>query len=462
LSVHVVILAAGEGQRMMSDLPKVAHEAVGRSLVNWVLAAAEPLGASSTVVVVGHGADEVRSHLPDWVTTTVQEEQLGTGHATQVGLDALEDIDASDTILVLYGDTPLLTSDLLRELATLGESETGRLISAHLDDPTGYGRVIRDGSGTVTGVVEDRDCTPEQRRIDEINAGIYAVRAGALVEALKSVSNDNDQGEYYLTDVVGILVSKGDRLNAVEASPQEVMGINSQDQLAEARKELQRRTNQKLMESGVWMLDPDRTYIDDTVTVEPGARIYPGVHLEGSTSVAAGAQVGPDVFAVDSSIGADATVWYAVLRSAKVGDECEVGPYASLRPGTVMDKGSKIGTFVETKNTTLHEGAKAPHQAYLGDAIVGARSNIGAGTITCNYDGVEKSVTEIGEDAFIGSDTMLVAPLKIGNRATTGAGSVITQDVPDDALAVERSSQEEIPGYSERREMRKAAKKAKD
>ena len=462
MSVHVVILAAGQGKRMMSDLPKVAHEAVGRSLVSWVLAAARPLEASSTVVVVGHGADEVRRHLPDGVATAVQEQQLGTGHATQVGLEALGEVDPSDTIMVLYGDTPLLTPQLLHELATLDRSETGRLISAHLDDPTGYGRVIRDASGAVTAVVEDRDCTPQQLEIDEINAGIYAVRAGSLIEALEEVSNDNDQGEYYLTDVVGILVSKGDKLTAVEASPQEVMGINSQDQLAEARKELQRGTNQKLMESGVWMQDPDRTYIDDTVTVEPGARIYPGVHLQGSTTVAAGAQVGPDVFAIDSSIGTDAIVWYAVLRSADVGDECEVGPYASLRPGTVMERGSKIGTFVETKNTTLREGAKAPHQTYLGDAIVGARSNIGAGTVTCNYDGVQKSVTEIGEDAFIGSDTMLVAPLKIGNRATTGAGSVITRDVPDDALAVERSSQKEIPGYAERREMRKAAKKAKD
>jgi bifunctional UDP-N-acetylglucosamine pyrophosphorylase/glucosamine-1-phosphate N-acetyltransferase len=314
----------------------------------------------------------------------------------------------------------------------------------------------------VAGIVEDRDCTPEQRLITEINAGVYAFRAGHLEESLQEVSNDNAQGEYYLTDVAGILVGKGDRLEAVMASAQEVMGINSQDQLAEARKALQQRTNIRLMEAGVWMQDPDRTYVDDTVHVEPGARLYPGVHLEGSTSVAADAQIGPDVFAVDSSIGRGSTVWYSVLRSASIGENCEVGPYASLRPGSVLEDGAKAGTFVETKNTTLGKGAKAPHLAYLGDATIGARSNIGAGTITCNYDGDGKYQTEIGEDVFIGSDTMLVAPVKIGDKAVTGAGSVITEDVSEGALAVERSEQIEIPGYADRREARKAATESED
>jgi bifunctional UDP-N-acetylglucosamine pyrophosphorylase/glucosamine-1-phosphate N-acetyltransferase len=283
-----------------------------------------------------------------------------------------------------------------------------------------------------------------------------------LATTLDKIDNDNSQGEYYLTDVVGLLVSAGDKLTAVEAAAEEVMGINSQDQLAAARKELQRRTNQRLMEAGVAIIDPDRTYIDDSVEVASGARIYPGTHLEGTTRIGAGSQVGPDVFAVDSVIGENTTVWYAVLRGAMVGDDCEVGPYASLRPGTVLERGAKAGTFVETKNTTLGEGAKAPHLSYLGDATVGARTNIGAGTITCNYDGYQKHHTEIGEEAFIGSDTMLVAPVKIGDRAITGAGSVITNDVPDDALAVERSGQKEIPGYAQRRAARKAAKDAED
>jgi bifunctional UDP-N-acetylglucosamine pyrophosphorylase/glucosamine-1-phosphate N-acetyltransferase len=414
------------------------------------------------VVVVGHGADHVRRILPDGVTDVLQAEQLGTGHATQIGLDALGGIEPEDVVLVLYGDTPLLTSGLLGELTSLSDDETARLISSHFSDPSGYGRVVRDDRGEISGIVEHRDCTPAQLEIDEINAGIYAVRAGRLVDALKQVSNDNAQGEYYLTDVIGILVAEGGRVTAVKASPQEVMGINSQEQLAEARKELQQRTNRKLMEAGVAIIDPDRTYIDETVTVAPGATIYPGTHLEGSTSIGAGTRVGPDVFAVDSTVGADATVWYSVLRGAVVGDGCDVGPFASLRPGTVMEPGAKVGTFVETKNTTLGPGAKAPHLTYLGDATIGARANIGAGTITCNYDGYQKHPTEVGEDAFIGSDTMLVAPVRIGDRAITGAGSTITRDVEDDALAVERSDQKEIPGYSQRRAARRAAKDAED
>jgi len=462
LPIHIVILAAGQGKRMMSDLPKVAHMAAGRTLLGWVLEAARPLQPATTVVVVGHGAEQVDPHLPSGVIPAVQEEQLGTGHATRVGLAALGDVGPEDTILVLYGDMPLLTADLLTRLADRPDEVAARMVTSVFEDPTGYGRVLRDDNGLVVEVVEERDCDDAQRAIGEINAGAYAFRAKDLIDALGAVTNENAQGEYYLTDVIGILVGRGERLQPVETTPEEVMGINSQDQLSEARHLLQARTNQRLMESGVWMLDPDRTYVDDSVTVEPGARIYPGVHLEGNTTVAAGAQVGPDVFVVDSSIGADATVWYAVLRGAVVGEGCEVGPYASLRPGTVLEKGAKLGTFVETKNTTLGEGAKAPHLSYLGDATVGARSNIGAGSITCNYDGYEKHQTVIGDDVFIGSDTMLVAPLTIGDNAVTGAGSVITEDVEEGALALERTEQRDFPGYSQRRAERQATKKPED
>ncbi len=447
---------------MMSDLPKVAHLAVGRPLVGWVLEAVEPLDLASKVVVVGHGAEQVAPLLPPDVITAVQADQLGTGHAARVGMEALTGLADDDVVMILYGDVPLLTPELLADLADLPPGVTAKMVTADIDDPSGYGRVVRDVEGRVLGIVEEAELTEEQRAVKEINAGIYSVRSDALLEGLAGIDSDNTQGEYYLTDVIGILVSKGDRLEAVKASPQEVMGINSQDQLARARIELQQRTNRRLMESGVWMQDPERIYIDDTVVVEPGARIYPGVHLEGNTTVAAGAQVGPDVFAIDTSIGPGARVWYSVIRSSTVGEGCEVGPYASLRPGTVMEKGSKIGTFVETKNTTLREGAKAPHQAYLGDATVGPGANIGAGTVTCNYDGYEKHKTEIGAGAFIGSDTMLVAPLRIGERAVTGAGSVITRDVPDGSLAIERSEQREIPGYAQDREARRAAIEAED
>jgi bifunctional UDP-N-acetylglucosamine pyrophosphorylase/glucosamine-1-phosphate N-acetyltransferase len=462
LPIHVVILAAGQGKRMKSELPKVAHMAAGRTLLGWVLEAVRPLRPVSLVIVVGHGAEHVHPHLPAGAVAAVQEKQLGTGHATRVGLDALEEVAPDDTIMVLCGDMPLLTTDLLEQLAGRPDEVAARLVTSVFDDPTGYGRVIRDGRGMVTGIVEERDCDEKQRAVREINAAAYAFRGKDLIDALAGVSNQNAQGEYYLTDVIGILAGRGESLEPVEATPEEVVGINSQDQLSEARRLLQARTNQRLMESGVWMLDPDRTYIDDTVTVEPGARIYPGVHLEGGTTVGAGAQVGPDVFAVDSTIGAAATVWYSVLRGANVGEECEVGPYASLRPGTVMERGAKVGTFVETKNTLLGEKAKAPHLSYLGDATVGARSNIGAGSITCNYDGYQKHETVIGEDVFIGSDTMLVAPVVIGDRAVTGAGSVITNDVAEGNLAVERSEQREIPGYSQRRAERHAGDKPED
>ena len=462
MPTHVIILAAGEGKRMKSDLPKVAHTLLGRSLVNWVIESTRPLVPATTVVVVGHGAEHVRALLPDHIADAHQADQLGTGHAAQIGLDTLGAVDPDDTILILYGDTPLLTPELLTDLTDLADGESARLVSTRLDDPSGYGRVVRDERGHVSAIVEHRDCTQDQLELDEVNAGIYAVRAGRLIETLERVDNDNAQGEYYLTDIVGLLVDDGDRLTGVEANSQEVMGINTQDQLAAARKELQRRTNQRFMEDGVVLIDPDRTYLDETVEIGPGATIYPGTHLEGQTRVGEGSRVGPDVYAVDSTIGSNAIVWYAVLREAVVGDGCEVGPYASLRPGTVLEKGAKLGTFVETKNTTMGEGAKANHLSYLGDAVVGARSNIGAGVITVNYDGVKKSQTEIGEDAFIGSDTMLVAPLRVGDRGSTGAGSVITKDVSDDALAIERSDQREIPGYAQRREARKAAKTAED
>jgi bifunctional UDP-N-acetylglucosamine pyrophosphorylase/glucosamine-1-phosphate N-acetyltransferase len=274
------------------------------------------------------------------------------------------------------------------------------------------------------------------------------------------LTTDNSQGELYLTDVVADLAGQGIAVRSVD--PVEVVGVNSHADLALVDARLRRRINTGLMESGVWMLDPDRTYVDATVTVEPGARLYPGTHLEGGSIVRAGATVGPDTLVVDSEVGEEAMVRYSVVREARVGPGADVGPYASLRPGTVLEDGSKVGTFVETKNTTVGQGAKVPHLSYMGDAVIGARANIGAGTITCNYDGYEKHPTVIGEAAFIGSDTMLVAPVTVGDGAVTGAGSVITSDVAPGALAVERSAQKEVPGYSERRAARHRAKDAEE
>ena len=458
MSLIAIVLAAGQGTRMKSDLPKVLHGAAGRTLLDWALQAIRGLGPDRVVVVIGHEADRVAQTLPAWAQPVVQERQLGTGHAVTVALEALGSLTEDDTILIAYGDMPLVTSELFRAAIAARQGRVASMVTFESQDPTGYGRIVRDGAGVFDRVVEEKDASPEQRAITEVNAGIYAFSGAALRSTLGNVATDNAQGEYYLPDVLPILISAGEQIATVSADPMEVSGVNSQDQLADADAELRRRINQSWQQKGVWMQDPDRVYIDDSVDLAPGVRLYPGVHLEGQTSVAAGAVVGPDTFVVDSTIGPGARVWYSVLRSALVGEGAEVGPYASLRPGTVLESRSKAGTFVEIKNSRVGEGAKVPHLSYIGDAQVGAKANVGAGSITCNYDGYEKHQTVIGEGAFIGSDTMLVAPVVVGPGAFTGAGSVITRNVEAGALAVERSHQEEIPGYAARREERYRAK----
>jgi len=335
------------------------------------------------------------------------------------------------------------------------------MLSAELADPSGYGRVVRSG-GTVLGIVEDRDANIDQRSIREINAGMYLFCGDELAGDLASLEPDNAQGELYVTDVVGLVAGRGERVDAIVVDESVVAGINTLAQLADANRAARERMVGALMAEGVTIVDPSRTYIDATVTVERGATLYPGCHLEGSTIVSEGAVVGPDVFAVDSVIGPGARVWYSVLRGAQVGGGCDVGPYTTLRPGTILESGSKAGSFVELKNTVVEENAKVPHLSYLGDARVGRGANVGAGTITCNYDGFEKNRTDIGEGAFIGSDTMLVAPVSIGDGAVTGAGSVITEDVPAGALAIERSDQTIIAGYASRKAERYRSQRDED
>ncbi|MDH3498549.1 MAG: bifunctional UDP-N-acetylglucosamine diphosphorylase/glucosamine-1-phosphate N-acetyltransferase GlmU [Acidimicrobiia bacterium] len=463
MAVRAIVLAAGAGTRMKSDLPKVLHEIAGRPLVGWVLAALEKVDPTDVTVVVGSGAHEVRAALPDHVGSVLQEEQLGTGHAARVALSAL-DIDDDDAILLLPGDTPLLTVDTIAELlATHRRTGAGAtVLTACVDDPAGYGRILRDGWEKVTRIVEHKDATTSQREINEINGGVYVFAAGPLAEALSQMTRNNVQGEYYLTDALEMIAAGGHTLAAVKTTESELAGVNSQDQLASAAAVLRARINAGWMRSGVWMQDPARTYIDAAVDVEPGARIYADVYLEGTTRVGAHAEVGPDVFARDTLIESGAKVWYAVMREASVGPDTEVGPYVSLRPGARLERSSKAGTFVEMKNTVVGEGAKVPHLAYMGDAEIGAGANVGAGTITCNYDGFEKHRTVIGEDAFIGSDTMLVAPVEIGAGAFTGAGSTISKDVSPGALAVERSNQREIPDYAEQRRRRNEAASPKE
>ncbi len=456
MSVRAVVMAAGKGKRMNSDLPKVLFEVAGRPLISWVVDVVGAAGVDEITVVVGHGADAVTAALPEGVRTAVQSEQLGTGHAVIRALESMGDV-TGDTVLVVPGDTPLLRPESLRALVASRGDADAALLTTDMPDPTGYGRVIRSGD-RVAAVVEERDTTDDQREITEVAVSTYAFDGAALVAALGAIGNDNAQGEYYLTDAIEVLAGRGMVRAVTGVDPGEVQGVNSLDQLAAVNAAMRTRILGVWMDRGVWMQDPLRTYVDASVMLQPGARIYADVHLEGATSVAEGATVGPGVFAVDSVIGPGARVWYSVLRSATIGENAEVGPYASLRPGTVMEAGSKIGTFVETKATTIGKGSKVPHLSYMGDATVGEESNIGAGTITCNYDGYEKHPTVIGDRVRIGSDTMLVAPVEVGDDGWTGAGSVISKDIPPGALGVERSAQREVPGYAARRAL-KARKK---
>ncbi len=461
MSVRAVVLAAGQGTRMKSSLPKVLHPVAGAPLLSWVLDAVLGVGADQVVVVVGHGATEVEAILPESVTSVLQQEQLGTGHATSQALAALGEIEG-DTVLVVPGDSPLITSATLSRLIEVQQAEGAgvALLATRKSDPTGYGRILRDPDGAITGIVEERDADDSQRTINEVAVSTYAFEGGALLKSLSQVGNSNDQGEVYLTDAIAILATEKAQIVSVETGEVEVMGVNDHQQLAEAARLLRQRVNQKWMNEGVRMIDPDRVYLDESVQLESGVTLLPDVYLEGDTTVAAGATVGPSVFAQDSEIGAESHVWFSVLRGASVGDRAEVGPYASLRPGTVLGPDSKAGTFVETKNVTVGPDSKIPHLSYIGDAEIGEASNIGAGTITCNYDGFEKHTTRIGDGVRIGSDTMLVAPVTIGDEAWTGAGSTITKDVPPGALAVERAEQREIPDYAAKKKRRKRREKS--
>ena len=451
MSTRAIILAAGKGTRMKCDLPKVLHTVCGRSIFEWVIEAARAAGADDITVVVGHGAEAVVAALPAGVCAVVQEQQNGTGHATRTALAAMGGV-SSDTVLVIPGDSPLFRPDTLTALVSRHHESGGActLLTTTMPDPTGYGRVVRNEAG-VAAIVEERDADEAARSIDEVAVSTYAFAGSALTEALTRLTTRNDQGEEYLTDVVALFAAAGPVATHTIDDHRETLGINSHDQLADAEWVMRERINRRLMAAGVWMQDPTTTYVDATVAIAAGARLYAGVHLEGATSVAAGAVVGPQSFVIDSTVGPGARVWYSVVRGAEIGEGADVGPFASLRPGTTLAEGVKAGTFVEVKASTIGKGSKVPHLSYVGDTTIGEDSNVGAGTITCNYDGFRKHHTTIGSRVFIGSDTMLVAPVEIGDDAVTGAGSVITRDVSPGALAVERSPQKEIPGYAERR-----------
>ncbi|HEX5877732.1 MAG TPA: bifunctional UDP-N-acetylglucosamine diphosphorylase/glucosamine-1-phosphate N-acetyltransferase GlmU [Actinomycetota bacterium] len=454
----VVVLAAGEGKRFRSAVPKPLHQVAGRPLLWHVLAAAAPLKADRTVVVVGHGADEVTAAVGGFdlgpVDVAVQADQRGTGDALAAALPQLE---GDGDVMVLSGDTPLVSAALLEGLldAHRAARATATLLTATLDDPTGYGRVLRDQDGAVTGMVEERDATPDQRRLREVGAGMYVFRRPAL-DGLAELRPDNDQGEYYLPDLVPLVLAGGGRVATAEGPEEEVRGVNDRVELAEAGAVLRRRLLERLMLGGVTVTDPVTTFVDADVEVGQDTVLGPLTFLEAGTRVGARCRLGPNVRLVACAVGDDATISQTVALESTIGPRAVVGPFASLRPGTQLAEASKAGTFVEMKNSVVGPGSKVPHLSYVGDADIGAGANVGAGTVFVNYDGVRKHRTTVGDGAFIGSDTMLVAPVTVGSGAQTAAGSTITKDVPPDALAIERSDQRTIEGWAARRRRRRS------
>ena len=434
-----IVLAAGKGKRLRSQLPKVVHRVAGRSLIAHVLDVVWVLGSERVGVVVAKDGDLVRDAVRDAgfgdAEFVVQDPPNGTADAVKVAIDELG--ISEGLVLVVNGDMPLVRAETLQGLIDrASEGVAGVVLAAPAEDPGDLGRIVRAEDGSLARIVEARDATEEELAISEINCGAYVFDAALLAELISKVDRENAQGEFYLTDVVQLLVSQDQRVETYEASPEEAFGVNDRGGLADVGALIGTRICQRWMEEGVTIMDPSTTYIDATVTIEPDATILPFTFLEGSTTIAEGAEVGPQCRIVDSEVGPGAVVSYSVVRGSTLGPESSVGPYASLRPGTKLGARAKLGTFVETKGTTLGDDSKANHLAYLGDAEIGRGVNVGAGTITCNWDGQNKHKTIIDDDAYIGSDTMLVAPTHIGKRAATGAGSVVRGDVPDDALAV--------------------------
>ena len=447
--LQVVVLAAGQGTRMRSGLPKVLHPIAGQAMVRHVIAAAAALNSQKTVAVVGHGAAVVESALADTgVQFVLQSPQLGTGHAVQMALPALQSLPADGQVLILYGDVPLIQPATLRALLQAAGDGVG-LVAQHLDNPTGYGRIVRDGTGKVLCNVEEKDATDEQRKITEINTGILCLPAKHLAGWLGALSNQNAQGEYYLTDLLGMAVQAGVPVHTV--NPQhdwEVAGVNSKVQLAVLERVWQRHQAEQLMIEGVRLADPARIDVRGTLTCGRDVGIDVGCVFEGTVVLEEGVQIGPYCVLRDVTVKAGARIdAFSHLNQAEVGPDAVVGPYARLRPGSTLGAGAHVGNFVELKNTQLGAGSKANHLAYVGDATVGERVNIGAGTITCNYDGVNKHRTVIEDDAFIGSDTQLVAPVTVGRGATLGAGTTLTKDAPADTLTVSRPKQLSLTGW---------------
>jgi bifunctional UDP-N-acetylglucosamine pyrophosphorylase/glucosamine-1-phosphate N-acetyltransferase len=436
MKISSVILAAGQGTRMKSNLPKVLHQLLGKPMAWYALEAARQVTATQPVMVIGHGAEQVRLVLGDVADYVLQAPQLGTGHAVMQAEPLLA--GKTDLVLVTYADMPLLKADTLSRLLKMAQSHTDpvTMLTVTTNEVRGFGRILRDANGQVSGIIEEAQATTEQLMIHELNPGVYCFRADWLWQALKRIQL-SPKGEYYLTDLVGMAVTQGHTIQSLSVEDlDEMIGINTRQHLAQAEGLLRQRINQQWMLAGVTMIDPATVYIEPEVTLGQDTILWPGTYLHGSTQIGEGCVIGPNTIIKDTKIGNNCTLLASVVEGALLEDHVEMGPYCHLRKGAHLCNGVHMGNFGEVKNSTLGPGSKMGHFSYLGDTTVGAKANIGAGTITCNYDGEHKYPTEIGEDAFIGSDTMLVAPVKVGAGAKTGAGAVVTKDIPPYTLAV--------------------------
>lgn len=465
--VVTIVLAAGKGTRMKTSLPKVLHTLRGRPLLDHVLDTAVSIGSDKMIVVAGHGADSVRAVVNERsrkLRVVIQEPQLGTGHAVAQCLDLLAGFEG--TVVILSGDVPGLKAETVKDLARTRVEKGAALsvLTGHLDEPSGYGRIVRGHDGEILGIVEQKDLSTKQHTITEVNLGVYACDSSFLVQELPGISTENAQGEYYLTDLVKTAADKGfGAVSHTALDPTEALGINTLEELSGVEKMANRRYLEKLMGSGVQIMDPDQTWIEETVKIAPDTVIHPMVFLHGDTKIGAGSVIKPGAVITDSTLGERVEVRpYCVITDSSIGDDAAVGPFAHLRAGTDIRKSAKIGNYVETKKAVIGEGSKVSHLTYVGDAQLGKNVNIGAGCVTCNYDGFSKSRTVIEDGVFVGSGTMMVAPITLGKGSLVAAGSTLTKDVPPDALAIARSQQSAKEGWAAARREKLAGKNRKE
>jgi bifunctional UDP-N-acetylglucosamine pyrophosphorylase/glucosamine-1-phosphate N-acetyltransferase len=453
MSCSAVILAAGKGVRMRSHMPKVVHHVAGIPMIKHVVNAVGQAGIEKIILVVGQQHQQIKDLFTDrHLHYAVQAEQLGTGHAL---LQARSQVENDDMVLVVAGDTPLLQANTLRELIAHHQNNQAMatVLSTIINEPFGYGRVVRNENGHFERIVEEKDAGLDEKKICEINSGMYCLQVKEAFSALQQLGSSNAQGEYYLTDILEILKNKGHKVEVfLTQARDDIYGINNREQLAEAEKIMRKRKNKELMMAGVTIIAPETTFIDQEVMIGMDTIIYPFSIIEGKTIIGESCLIGPSSHINDSLVGNHVVIENSRVKEAHIGDECNIGPFAYLRPGAVLHKGVKVGDFVEIKKSVIGTGSKVPHLSYVGDAEIGSDVNVGAGTITCNYDGKNKWPTILEDGVFIGSNTNLVAPVRIGKNAITGAGSTITRDVPADTLAVERASQKHVEGYKNKKD----------